>query len=242
MQRHFEETMTPDSKPTTVRRQPVAVFDYDGTCISGQSGALIATWLLRGGYLSARTALGLSWWGLRYKWHLPYRHEEARELIFSDLGSRSHDDVRQIMEQFHDEVLLPRYRQNAMREIAYRKAEGCAVVLASATFKAIARKAAEHLGADGFVATEMERDEQGRYTGRVMGDVIEGEHKVELVRTWANEHLGEDAWYLAYAYGDHHTDIELLLAAEHPFAVSAGPTLRRRAKREGWPQLSWKET
>ena len=69
----------------TPHKTPLAVFDYDGTCIDGQSGSLISTWLLKGGHLSARAVTGLTWWGIRYKFHLPYRQEHSRELIFDSL-------------------------------------------------------------------------------------------------------------------------------------------------------------
>lgn len=222
-------------------KRPLAVFDYDGTCIDGQSGSLLSVWLLKNRLLSPRTVTGLVSWGFRYKFHLPYRQERARELIFRDLGPWPREEVFALMARFHDEVLVNKYRPQAMEEIARRKEEGCAVVLISATFKAIAQEAAKTLGVDGYVATQMEVDEWGRYTGRVMGDVIAGEYKVKTAARWADEHLGEGAWYLAYAYGDHHSDMELLAAAEHPFAVSPGPTLKKTAERNGWPIVDWKQ-
>ena len=224
----------------TPHKTPLAVFDYDGTCIDGQSGSLISTWLLKGGHLSARAVTGLTWWGIRYKFHLPYRQEHSRELIFDSLRGYSPEEIDELMVRFHAEVLVPRYRPHALEEVARRKEEGCATVIVSATFEAIAREAAHYLGADGFVATQMERDASGNYTGRVLGDVIAGAAKVAAASAWADGYLGKDSWNLAYAYGDHHSDIELLTAAEHPLAVSPGPTLKREAREHGWPIDDWK--
>ena len=220
--------------------QPVAVFDLDGTCLSGQSGSLISLWLYRHGYLSPRVALGLMWWGIRYELHLPNRQERSRELIFGKLGAYSPDEIDRIMVQFHQEVMVPRYRRSAIEQIARLKELGCVVVIISATFEAIAREAASYLGADGYVATQMEQDDRGRYTGYVLGNVIEGTAKVEAVRAWANQRFGANNWELAYAYGDHHTDAELLQLAEHPVAVSPGFNLKRTARRYGWPVVNWK--
>lgn len=221
-------------------RQSVAVFDLDGTCISGQSGTLISLWLLRFGYLSPRVACGLLWWGIRYKFHLPYRQERSRELIFESLGKYSPDEIDAIMVEFHNEVMVPRYRRSAIEQIGRLKEMGCDVVIISATFEAIAREAASFLGVDGFVATKMERDERGFYTGLVLGDVIEGTAKVEAVRAWANERYGADGWTLDYAYGDHYSDAKLLRLAQHPVAVSPGVNLKRTARRQGWPIVNWK--
>lgn len=220
-------------------RQPLAIFDYDGTMISGQSGKLLALWLIRRGHLSMPAALRLALWGIRYKLHLPYRQSQARELIFRDLKSKDPDEVRKLMESFHHEVLKGIVRPQALRELGRRKAEGCICLLVTATFEPIARAASSYLGADAYVATEMETDESGLFTGDVEGDVVAGEAKVEVVRTWANEHLGEDGWYCAYAYGDHHSDRALLSSAAHPYAVCPGPTLKRYARRHKWPILEW---
>ncbi|MDO4539461.1 MAG: HAD family hydrolase, partial [Coriobacteriales bacterium] len=199
--------------------RPVAVFDYDGTFISGQSGLLLSEWLLKRGVLSPRTVVGLGWWGARYKLHLPYRHALARELIFSDIGALGIEEVDRLMSEFYDEVLVPRYRPKALEELARRKTEGCATLLVSATFETIARRAAAQLGLDGFVATQMELDADGHYTGEVLGEVIAGKAKVKVARDWADQFVGKGRWYLAHAYGDHHTDIELLSASLHPHAV-----------------------
>lgn len=220
-------------------KTPLAVFDYDGTCIDAQSGKLIAMWLARRGYLSVRSMARLAWWGARYKLHLPYRQAEARELIFRDLGRRDPGEVAAIVKRFHDEVLVSHIRPHALVEVARRKKEGCVAVLVSATFDQIAREAARWLDLDGYVATEMETDAYGRYTGRVSGEVIAGRHKVEVAVAWADKHLGVGSWELAYAYGDHHTDEELLSAATYPCAVSPGPTLKKIAHRNGWPIEDW---
>ena len=229
---------TPASADTD--RQPVAVFDLDGTCISGQSGSLIALWLYKRGYLSKRAALGLLWWGIRYELHLPNRQERSRELIFGNLSSYSPDQIDRIMVEFHQEVMVPRYRRLAVEQIGRLKEAGCDIVIISATFEVIAREATNFLGADGYVATKMEKDAQGRYTGFVLGDVIEGTAKVKAVRSWADQRFGADGWDLEYAYGDHYSDVELLQQAKHPVAVSPGPNLRRTAAKCWWPVVNWK--
>lgn len=217
----------------------LAVFDFDGTCIDGQSGLLFATYLFRKGYLSVPHGLRLLWWGFRYKFHLPYRQEEARETIFAGLDRYNADEVNELMRRFHDEVLLKRYRPQALEEIRRRKEEGCVTLLVSATFLGIAVPAFEHLGTDVLVATEMEKDERGHFTGRVLGPVIAGKEKPRAVATWANEHLGRGTWRIAYAYGDHHSDEYLLEEADVPVAVSPGKTLRTKAEKRGWRIVDW---
>ena len=218
----------------------LAVFDFDGTSISGQSGSLFSRYLFARGYLSISQALRLGWWGARYMLHLPQRQEEAREVIFDALDERSPEEISALMRSFHDEVLLPRYRPAAMAEVRKCKDEGCVTLLVSATFLDIAREAADHLGVDGLVATDMQVDAQGRYTGQVAGPVIAGPEKTRAVERWADEHVGPGRWVIAYAYGDHHSDEDLLSASQKPYAVSPGKTLKHAAKRRDWEVLDWK--
>ena len=227
-----------ESSPTTTK---IAVFDYDGTSVDGQSGSLFTTYLLRNGIMSLPRALRLGWWGARYKLHLPYRQDEARELVFGALGEMDADSVARVMNAFHDEVLGPRYRTKAVEEIARRRAEGCVTLLVSATFDVIADAAAEVLGVDGVVATRMERDENGGYTGRVAGQVVAGENKYRGVVSWCDDHIGAGKWRLAYAYGDHHSDEDLLSRADEAFAVCPGQTLKSAARKNGWTILDWDE-
>lgn len=221
-----------------VRR--LAVFDYDGTIIDGQSGSLLSGYLLRRGLIPLRTALRLLWWGTRYKLHLPYRQDEARELIFDALRSLEPARIARVMHDFHDEVLAPLVRGDAVAEIDRRRREGCVTLMVSATFQAIADIAGNYLGVDGVAATRMELDKAGRYTGRVLGEVVAGQEKPRAAARWANAHLGEGAWMIAYAYGDHFSDEPLLERADTCFAVCPGATLRKLAQRRGWEILDWK--
>lgn len=217
----------------------LAVFDFDGTCIQGQSGFLFSTYLRKRGYVSFKNAARLVWWGFCYVFHLPHRQETPREIIFAGLSSHTPEEVRKIMHDFHDEVLVPRYRPKAEAEVRARKAQGCVTLLVSATFWDIAECAADRLGVDGFVATTMEQDARGNYTGRVSGVVTEGNEKPRAVARWASERYGADGWTIEYAYGDHHSDEALLELAQHPVAVSPGKTLAKTAKQRGWKTVDW---
>lgn len=227
---------TPQNAPVEV-----AVFDFDGTSIDGQSGSLFTTYLFKRRAMSVGLLLRLAWWGVRYKMHLPFRQDEARELVFAALREMTPAQVDAIMREFFHEVLEPKYRPLAVAEVKKRISEGCVTLLVSATFEPIADEAAKSLGMTAAIATKMERDAQGNYTGQVDGPVIAGEEKYRVVERWCNEHLGAGAWVLAWAYADHHTDKDLLARAQHPCAVCPGKTLKPYAKREGWQICDWDE-
>ena len=221
------------------RRARVAIFDFDGTVMDGQSGALFTSYLFMHHMMSVARVLRLGWWGIRYKLHLPYRQSEARELVFGALLDRPSAEVDDIMRRFHEEVLVPRLRPKALDEIARCHREGIVCLLVSATFAPVAEAAAKATGMDGFVATKMVQDAHGAYTGEVDGVVVAGDEKYRAAERWCDAHLGKGAWELARAYADHHTDEDLLARAHHAFAVCPGKTLRPVAKRNGWTILDW---
>ena len=219
----------------------LAIFDYDGTIVSGQSGLLISRYMFSLKLMKKRHVSCLIWWGIRYLLHLPHREGEARELVFKGLSDEPPEEVDAFMREFHDAVLAPLYRPKAEAEVARCKAEGYSVLIVSATFSMLADMAAEYLGADAAIATVMERDEDGMYTGRVQGDVIEGKAKLTAIRRWADDRYGAGNWEISRAYADHYSDRDLLGSVAHPYAVCPDGLLRRYAKKRGWDILNWRE-
>ncbi|EPD78619.1 HAD hydrolase, family IB [Atopobium sp. oral taxon 199 str. F0494] len=216
----------------------VAVFDFDGTVISGQSGFLFAAYLYRQHISSLARTLRLAWWGIRYKFHLPQRQEEARELVVGALTEMSAAQADEVMCSFYQDVIAPRFRPEALAAAKRYRSEGYVVLLVSATFVPIAELAAAHLGADGFMATRMQIA-NGHYTSHVLGSVIEGAEKPRAVERWCDEHLGAGAWKIVVAYGDHYSDVPLLEQAQAAHAVCPGPTLAKIARQRGWEVLNW---
>ena len=118
-------------------------------------------------------------------------------------------------------------------------AQGCKVVMVSASFEPIVRRCVELHPIDHQISTRMAVMPDGTYGNAVDGQPIEGPQKLSALRAFADSTFGPGNWVIEAAYGDHYSDKTLLDAAEHPHAVSPGPTLRRYAKEQGWPVLSW---
>ncbi len=221
-------------------KERVVAFDIDGTLLRGQSGTLILKYLMARHLLRVRNIAFCSWWGIRYKLHLPYRQNEPRERIFSDLSQYTPDGIHRIMEMFHEDVMVPRYREEGLKCVAEHVAAGDHVALVSATFEQVALVAREHLGCEAAMGTVMERDEHGCFTGAVWGETPAGDEKVRRLTSWANHAFGMGGWELTHAYGDHHTDEPMLKLAATPHAVNPDLLLRRHARDLGWDILDWK--
>ncbi|WP_455164540.1 HAD family hydrolase [Slackia exigua] len=219
----------------------IAAFDFDGTAIQGNSPVLLVRYLQKRGMLGKRVIGKILAWAAAYKLRLPQNEAWVRGLVFTAFEGRAREEVDAFLRDFYDEVIegQKRFRPQAAGVMEELRAIGAEVVIVSATFDPIVQRAREERGFDACICTRMEVDRRGLYTTRVDGPCIEGIHKVRSLRAYAPARYGEGKWRLAAAFGDHHSDISLLAAADNAFAVSPDNPLEREAKRRGWNVLDW---
>lgn len=217
----------------------LAVFDFDGTSIEGNSPVLLVQHLMERGMLRKRVIFRILLWAAAYKLRLPQNESWVRGLVFRAFLGMPHEQADAFMRKFYDEKVDRRFRRQADETMAAHAAAGHDVVIVSATFEPIILRAMEFHRFDHQVSTRMRIDGGGCYTCEVEGLPIEGEEKVAAIRRYADERYGRDNWELGYAYGDHHSDRALLSAAKRAFAVTPDKPLARTARRKGWEILDW---
>lgn len=226
------------SAPTQTKVR-LAVYDFDGTCITGNSPVLLVLHLMRDGLLSFKQGFDIGLWALRYKFRLPQNESSVRKKVFRPFEGKPAADVDEYLRLFYDEIVAGRWRQAAIESMKARAAEGCYVMVVSASWQAIIDRACESKPfARGF-ATKMITDRNGCYTRQVDGLPVEGEEKLRVIERFANAEFGAGNWELSYAYGDHHSDGPLLAAAKQAFAVTPDKPLRRYARTNNWAILEW---
>lgn len=214
----------------------LAVFDFDGTCITGKSPLLLTLYLLKHHDLKLIDGIAAGFWGLAYKMHMPMLNQSwVRGLVFNAFKGMPKAQADKIMHDFYDEKVAHLFRPELEQAIVARKREGCVVMVVSATFEPIIDRVMHFYPFDFQISTRMGVDSRGCYTDRVEGLPVEGPEKVASIRRFANERYGVGNWEIDYAYSDHYTDRPLLYAARHPYAVGPDSLLRRTAKEEGWP-------
>lgn len=225
----------------TVQEKPVeiAVFDFDGTSISGNSPVILVRYLRRKGLLKKRIFTRIIFWGLRYKLRLPQNESWVRGAVFSAFEGQRREEVDRFLETFYDEHLERIFRAKADQAINYHRSCGREVWVVSATFEPLIRQAMKTHQFTHEFSTRMATDESGCYTCQVEGLPVEGEEKLNRITAYANEKYGEGNWVITHAYGDHHSDRAMLQAAVNPCAVTPDRPLRRSAKEHGWDILSW---
>jgi HAD superfamily phosphoserine phosphatase-like hydrolase len=108
----------------------------------------------------------------------------------------------------------------------------------TATNDFITRPIAQAFGIDQLIATEVETDARGEFTGRHKGLPNFREGKVTRVAQWlALEGLGLEDFEESWFYSDSMNDLPLLARVSHPVAANPDERLRAHALAQGWPIL-----
>jgi phosphoserine phosphatase len=109
--------------------------------------------------------------------------------------------------------------------------------LASGSPEFYVRALADYVGAQGYVATQLEYGEQERFTGRFLGGDCVAELKAEKVRALADS-LSVDL-SASYAYSDVANDIPLLGAVGTPVGVWPERRLHSYCLDSNWRVEYW---
>ena len=134
-------------------------------------------------------------------------------------------------EEVYDEQLSGKIWPGTYALAREHLAAGQRVWLVTATPAELAAIIAARLGLTGALGTVAEH-RAGRYTGRLMGEVLHGEAKAQAVRALA-EREGLDLARCS-AYSDSINDLPLLSLVGHPVVVNPDSALRAEAREHGW--------
>ena len=193
-------------------KRALALFDFDGTLLKGDSIVSFVRFarkqgaLSRGGHLSilaqtARYLLG----GMT--------DAEIKTLSFRFLAGLSPQRRDQLARDFVRAELLPRVYPAGRKEIARQKAAGRITVLVSASTENYMRYAAEELGFDELLCTPLEAD------GSVQRN-CKGEEKPRRIQAWLDEQQIDVDWDESWGFGDSKSDAPMLLLCGHPMLVN----------------------
>ncbi|MEU3691088.1 HAD family hydrolase [Streptomyces narbonensis] len=215
-----------------------AFFDLDKTVIAKSSTLTFSKSFYRGGLISRRAALRTAY--IQFVFLVGGadhdQMERMREYLSALCKGWNVAQVKELVAETLHELVDPIIYDEAASLIEEHHAAGRDVVIVSTSGAEVVEPIGEMLGADRVVATRMVVGEDGCFTGEVEYYAY-GPTKAEAVRELA-ESEGYDL-SRCYAYSDSATDIPMLEAVGHPFAVNPDRTLRREAVAREWPVLSF---
>jgi HAD superfamily hydrolase (TIGR01490 family) len=216
-----------------------AFFDLDKTVIAKSSLVAFGPEFHARGLLHRRTVL---WGVLSQTMFMRFgadeeKLEKIRESVLQITKGWDHLEVKNLVAETINDVIEPLIYEEALELIDHHMAQGDEVWLVSASPAEIVEPFAELLGITGAISSKAKIDEHGKFTGE-MKFFAQGENKAIAIRELAQKRdidLNE-----SFAYSDSETDIPMLEAVGHAYAVNADRHLARAAHENQWPILNFK--
>ena len=216
----------------------LAIFDLDNTLLGGDSDHLWGEFVIEKGLVD------------------PAAHKRQNDRFYQDycngtldihayqrfalaplVGRDPHELAqwhREFMVRYIEPIILPK----GLATLENHRQAGDTLMIITATNAFVTRPIAERLGVPHLLATEPARDDEGRYTGDIVGTPTFQQGKVERLQEWLRQH--DETLQGSWFYSDSHNDIPLLEAVDHPIAVDPDDRLRRHAQQQDWPIISFR--
>ncbi|MGA8113562.1 MAG: HAD-IB family hydrolase [Actinocatenispora sp.] len=211
-----------------------AFFDVDNTFLRGASIFWFARGLAAHDFFTTRDLLGFAWKHLKFRTTSNEDIDDigsARDSALAFVAGRRVEEIVEHGEEIYDELLAARIWAGTKAFAQLHLDAGQRVWLVTAAPVELAQLLARRLGLTGALGTVAETRD-GRYTGRLVGDILHGPAKAEAVRALArSEHLDLDR---CVAYSDSINDLPMLTTAGSAVAINPDAALRRVARNRGW--------
>lgn len=214
----------------------LAIFDLDGTLISGDSDLLWTQFLIGAGEIDAGLIDDAVEIAARYVAGtvVPEAYCSFQAQL---LAGRTRAELLPLQQRFLANVVRPRIPAAARALVQQHREAGDRLVLTTATHRAVSELTARELGFDAHLCTELEWQGE-RCTGRTLGPLNIRTGKVERLRRWlAEQGLPETLLRRAAFYTDSINDLALLSVVGRPAVVDPDARLWSTALRKGWQVL-----
>lgn len=215
-----------------------AFFDLDKTVIARSSVLAFGRHFYKEGLLSRATIMKGIYAQVVYMLvgADEAKMERMRESMLALTKGWSRERVASIVRETFEETVTPLVFAEVLELFGEHKRAGRKVFIISSSPEEIVRPIAEHLEVDECIATRAKLDAEGRYTGELEFYAY-GPYKAAAMREVA-EQEGIDL-AASYGYSDSATDVPMLEAVGHPYAVNPDKELERVAREREWPVLQF---
>jgi len=216
----------------------LALFDLDHTLIPGDSDLLWTKFLV------AKKKIEEVNTRLSDRFFAQYKNGTLNLNEFLDYQLRplkviEKSSLLSLREEFVHKEIKPIVSKEAKKLVNSHLEEGHLCALVTATNEFITEPIAEIFGFHKLIATLVEKDSRGEYTGRSCGVASFQEGKIIRVKEWLdslrfNFHDFEKTFF----YSDSVNDIPLLESVTDPIATNPDDVLHVHAKKRGWPIIN----
>lgn len=220
-------------------QKKVAIFDFDGTLVSGHLYLGLLKYNLKSKknillsllYLIIHMALAPFWlarilsrekyyrlWGENISWMMKGIEQNQAQKIFTWLA---------------DEYFLSTIKQNILQRLKNHQKDGFLTILTSGSFQNLLLIIASRLNIDFIIGTELEVIGD-RFSGKIVPPLCFGNQKVEKFKKLLSKKNLKVNFKESFAYSDGIFDLPLLKLVGHPVVVEPGDELLKIAQNKGW--------
>ena len=209
--------------------KPLAIFDFDGTMISGDSIIRYTAYAMRRGYEPWRNIIPRLWQGLKAVCGL-MSATEGKSRALSFLARMSREEQNEFNRAFCRDILMPRIFLKALERMEAHRREGLYILLVSASPDAYISHLKDFLPVDAIIASPT--DERGRVSSSTRG-----KEKARRVREWAAGQDTQIDWAGSFSYGNSANDLPVMRLTGHPVCVN--PSRRMKKLAPDLPAEQW---
>lgn len=212
----------------------LALFDLDHTLIPGDSDLLWTKFLVEKKHIEEINTR------LSDRFFSQYKNGTLNLNEFLDYQLKPLKVIKKslllsLREEFVREEIEPIISKKAKELVKSHLEAGHLCALVTATNEFITKPIAEIFGFKKLIATLVEQDSEGEYTGRTYGVASFQEGKIIRVNEWLDSlrfklHHFEKTFF----YSDSVNDIPLLEAVTDPIATNPDDVLLEHAEKRGW--------
>ncbi|MFF0817897.1 HAD family hydrolase [Rhodococcus sp. NPDC003318] len=211
-----------------------AFFDVDNTMVQGASIIHFARGLAARKYISFSDMARFGWQQLKFRVTGKENSNDVasgKEKALSFIAGRETAEFTRLGEEIYDQLIADKVWPGTRALAQMHLDAGQQVWLVTATPVELAQVIAKRLGLTGALGTVVE-SEGGRFTGRLVGDILHGAGKAHAVRTLAvREGLNLKR---CTAYSDSHNDVPMLSLVGTAVAINPDADLKEVARNRGW--------
>lgn len=162
-------------------------------------------------------------------------------LIALLVGAPRRDRLETMCDRFIERLLASGCSEAALAQIAQDRAQGCVLVMATASMDFYAEALGRRLGFDAVLATPAAWSDAGRLLPRLAGPNCYGMAKLSRILRFLLDNRvtsGEQTPPVRF-YSDHVSDLPTFEWSDRPVAVNPDRKLARLARMRAWPIERW---
>lgn len=207
----------------------LAIFDFDGTMIQGDSIIRLISHGLKQGLISFPRLLGILWATLLYFIKLQSA-ERAKTRALAFLKPLSPEKREAFLKSFVQNELVPEIYPPALAKIQEHLQKEDTPVLVSASPDSYMRYLTEFIPVKAVLATPVNENVECERN-------VRGPEKVNRMRAWLKAEGLEADWPASSSYGNSASDLPLMLLCGHPVLVNPTPKAVKQAPQ--LPRVLW---